>query len=59
VRVELFDGVGRRVAVLRDGPAARGDTAVEVDASALAPGLYVVRASSADGVASRRLVVAR
>jgi len=59
VRVEVFDAVGRRVAVLRDGPAATGSHAVEVDATRLAPGHYLVRAEGAGVAVSQRLSVAR
>lgn len=58
VRVEVLDAVGRRVVVLHDGPLGAGAHALALDASALAPGVYAVRASGG-GVATRRLVVAR
>ena len=57
-RVEVFDALGRRVAVLHDGPAAADATAA-FDASALAPGVYVVRLTADGRVSSRRFVVAR
>ncbi|HLA64623.1 MAG TPA: hypothetical protein VK610_09370, partial [Rhodothermales bacterium] len=59
VRVEAFDAVGRRVALLHDGPLAAGAHALTLDAAALAPGLYVVRATGAEGVAAQRVTVAR
>ena len=57
-RVELFDALGRRLAVLHDGPGGLESTAT-VDASALAPGVYVIRLMSDGQRASRRFVVAR
>jgi len=60
VRVEAFDALGRRVAVLHDGPLSAGTHALSLDAAALTPGLYVVRATGAGGVSPvRRVVVAR
>lgn len=59
LEVAVFDAVGRRVAVLHDGPASMGTLRLEVDTSALPPGVYVMRASSRSAVTSRRLVVAR
>ena len=58
-RVAVFDALGRRVAVLHDGPLAAGEHAFGIDARALAPGLYVVRAVTAAGAASRTLSVVR
>ena len=57
--VELFDIMGRRVAVLFEGVLGHGDHAIEVDAASLAPGLYVIRASGDSDSATRRLVVDR
>ena len=56
VRVELYDALGRRVALLHDGAAPRE---VEVDARSLAPGLYIVRIASATGAQALRVTVAR
>jgi len=58
VRVEVLDGLGRRVALLADG-AASGVTTYTVDTSGLAAGVYTVRASGADETLTRRFVVAR
>ena len=55
--VSVFDALGRRVAVLHAGAAAAGTTVAEWDASAAAPGVYVVRLRAAAGEASRRVVV--
>ena len=59
VEVGLYDLLGRRVARLADGPAAAGALDLVVPVAGLAPGLYVVRARTADGVATRRLTVVR
>ena len=56
--VDVLDLLGRRVATLFEGAAAAGQT-VTATASGLAPGVYVVRAQSAAGVATRRLTVLR
>ena len=42
--VAVFDALGRRVALLHEGPLAEGPHAFTLDAAALAPGLYVVTA---------------
>ncbi len=57
-RLELYDALGRRLAVLHDGPARPG-ARVTVDAGTLAPGVYVVRLTADDQTASHRFVVAR
>ena len=62
-RVEVFDALGRRVALLHDGPAS-GTFATSFDGSAFPAGVYVVRAvvRSAGGsssVVARRVVVTR
>ncbi len=59
VRVAVYDVTGREVAVVADGPLEAGRHALALDASALAPGLYVVRVQSGSEVAVRRVVVAR
>ncbi len=57
VAVAVYDALGRRVAVVHDGPVA-AEQAFSVDVSALPAGVYVVRASG--GVAaSRRFTVVR
>ena len=58
VRVEVVDAVGRRVARLYDG-AAHGDLSLSVDTAAWAPGVYVVRVRTDDGIAARSVTVAR
>lgn len=57
-RVMLFDALGREVAVLHDGPAA-ADTRLVLDASTLAPGLYLVHLGTPTQQAVRRLIVTR
>ena len=57
-RLDVFDALGRRVAVLWDGPARPGLTAT-LDAAALPAGVYVLRLRGEGGAATRRLVVAR
>ena len=57
-RLELYDALGRRLAVLHDGPAGP-DTEARLDAAGLAPGVYVVRLTSDGQAASQRFVVAR
>ena len=57
--VALYDALGRRVAVLHDGPLAAGAHTFAVDASRLPAGLYVLRAATPEAAVSRRVVVAR
>ena len=59
VRVDVYDALGRRVAVLHAGPVADGDRLLALDGSQLAPGVYVVRALANREVASLRVVVGR
>jgi len=56
VRLELFDALGRRVAVIEDEERPAGTYRVRFNGDALPPGLYVVRLTSGDRVATRRLV---
>lgn len=58
VRAELFDAVGRRVAMLHDAPTA-GTLRLAVDGRRLAPGVYVVRVTAGDAVLTQRLVRTR
>ena len=57
--VEVFDLVGRRVAVLLGGPQAAGMHEVSFDAGALPSGLYLVRLSAGGQVRTERLAVVR
>lgn len=60
VRVEVFDALGRRVAVLFDGDVAAGsDRTVPLPGGALPPGVYVVRVAGASEQVSRRVVLQR
>ena len=56
VRVTVIDVQGREVAVLWDGPAPSAPLAVD---DALAPGVYTVRAVTAESVATLRMVRVR
>lgn len=57
--VAVYDALGRRVAVLSDGPLAAGAHDFSMDASSLAPGLYIVRLRASDRVLTRRFTVVR
>ena len=59
VRAELFNALGQRVAVLEDGPRSAGDHVLEVDASGLPTGAYVVRLVAGGSVVTQRMTVAR
>ena len=60
VTVEVFDAAGRRVATLYSGTLAAGAVVqLSLDAAALTAGIYTVRATSADGVVTRRATVVR
>ncbi|NNF59148.1 MAG: T9SS type A sorting domain-containing protein [Rhodothermaceae bacterium] len=59
VRVELFDALGRRVAVLADENKAPGSYRVRLNGARLTPGLYVVRLTSETRTATRRLIRVR
>jgi photosystem II stability/assembly factor-like uncharacterized protein len=59
VRLDVLDVTGRGVAVLAEGPRRAGAHEAALDASGLAPGVYVVRLSAGGAVRTRRLVVAR
>jgi hypothetical protein len=59
-RVEVFDVLGRRVAVLHDGPLAAGpEHRFTFHAADLPSGLYVVRASGEDFTQTRRITLSR
>ena len=60
VRVELYDALGRRVAVVFDGPvAARTTVPVAVASGTLAAGTYVLRVVGETFADTRRLTVVR
>ena len=58
-RVDVFDVLGRRVAVLHDGPLAAGAQTLALDASGLSPGLYVARMTAGNASGSVRFTVVR
>ena len=59
VRVTVTDVLGRTVATIHDGAIAAGQTALSLDASGLAPGVYVVRAEGETFAQARSLTVVR
>ncbi|MEM1116561.1 MAG: hypothetical protein AAF845_15455 [Bacteroidota bacterium] len=59
VRVDLFDGLGRRVQTVATGDHAAGTHRLRLGVEGLAPGTYVVRAVSDSRVTSRPLTVVR
>ena len=59
VRVELFDLLGRPVATLAAGARAAGEHRVDVDASVLPAGVYLVRATAGGRTATLPLTVVR
>lgn len=60
VRVELYDGLGRRVQTLHDGPVRAGaPLAVTVEADGLASGTYWIRATGETFSTTQRIVVVR
>lgn len=60
VNVQVFDGMGRRVQTLYDGAlAADMSERLTLDASALPPGVYIVRATGEDFTKTRRVTVVR
>jgi len=59
VRLSVHDALGREVAVLVNGLRPLGAHAGRLDASALAPGVYVVRLVAGSKLATQRLTVVR
>ena len=59
VSVALYDGLGRRVAVLHGGWLDAGRHEVALDASGLPPGVYVVRVRAGEQVRTARVTVVR
>jgi hypothetical protein len=59
VRVEVLDGLGRRVAVLHDGVLEPGTHAFTLDGSSLPAGVYVVRATGETFADARRVTLVR
>ena len=58
-RLEAFDVLGRRVAVLHDGPLPAGEHERTFDASSLPAGVYVLRLQTETAVATTRVTVVR
>lgn len=59
VRVEVFDTLGRSVALLADGSLGAGEHTAEFDASDVANGVYVYRLRTGSEVLQGQLIVAR
>ena len=59
VTLAVYDLLGRQVEVVTDGPRAAGDHEVTLEASSLAPGLYLVHLTAGDNVFTQRLTVLR
>ncbi|GAB5536390.1 MAG: hypothetical protein Rubg2KO_26390 [Rubricoccaceae bacterium] len=59
VRVELADALGRRVALVHDGPLPAGRHQLAFDADGLAPGLYLAHVQVREATISRQIVVTR
>ncbi len=57
--VAVYDLLGRRVAVLHDGPLAAGEHTLSFDAADLPSGVYLVRAAVGGEVTTRRITVVR
>lgn len=56
VRLEVLDVLGRRMAMVDEGARVAGPHRASLDASALAPGLYLVRLTADGATATQRLV---
>ena len=59
IRRAVYDILGREVARLHDGPLEAGTTTRSFDTRGLAPGVYLVRITSNEFAATRRMTVAR
>jgi hypothetical protein len=55
-RVEVYDGLGRRVRVLFDATPTEGTHTVAFDAAGLPSGIYLVRLTGAGGTATQRVL---
>lgn len=56
ITVAVHDALGRRVALLQDGAARAGTYTLTLNANALPPGLYLIRATDGHGVTATRSV---
>ncbi|MEM9996485.1 MAG: T9SS type A sorting domain-containing protein [Bacteroidota bacterium] len=59
VRAEVFDALGRRVAVLADGMQTAGTTTYRIDGQRLASGVYVVRVAGETFVETQRVTLVK
>jgi parallel beta-helix repeat protein len=59
VRLEVYDAIGRRVAVLADGQQEAGRHEVTFDGSDLPSGIYVYRLQAGSFAETRRMTIAR
>ncbi len=59
VQIEVFDTMGRRVALLAEGLVVPGDHTAALATGDLAAGLYVVRLSQGAAAVTRALVVVK
>ena len=59
VRAQVVDLTGRVVATLAEGSLSAGDTTLELDATRMAAGVYVLRVEADGEVATRRMTVVR
>ncbi len=57
VRLVVYDGLGRAVGVLYEGPAAVGETLVRLDAGEWAPGVYFLRLQAGSGAVTAPLTI--
>ncbi|MFH0992667.1 MAG: T9SS type A sorting domain-containing protein [bacterium] len=59
VSMELFDTLGRRVAILADGDQLPGEHQLQFDASKLGSGMYIARLSTASRIEIQKLLIIR
>ena len=59
VRVVVYDVLGRRVAVLLDGPVSAGEGTVRFAGGGIAPGVYVARMVAGGTAVARTLTLVR
>ncbi len=59
IQVEVFDEIGNEVQMVSNGEMGVGEHSLNIDASKLSSGSYILRASSGGEVISRRFVIER
>ena len=59
VKIEVFDALGRRVAVLADERQSAGHREVRFDAAGMAPGVYFVRLKAGDFAGTQKAMLVR